>query len=152
MTDSLAALATALTGRYRVICEIGAGGMATAYLADAAKPHRQVAVKMLRPELAASVGADRSLREIEIAAGLQHPNILPLYDFGGENGVLFYVMPFVDGQSLRDRMDKSGALPIADASRIVRHCRRCVCTRRRHGRVIVEMQHSPSRLPSRLSC
>ncbi len=120
MTDPLAALASALTGRYRVIREIGAGGMATVYLADDAKHHRQVAVKMLRPELAVSVGADRFLREIEIAAGLQHPNILPLYDSGGDNGVLFYVMPFVDGQSLRDRIDKSGALPIADATRIVR--------------------------------
>ena len=133
MTDPLAALASALTGRYRVIREIGAGGMATVYLADDAKHHRQVAVKMLRPELAVSVGADRFLREIEIAAGLQHPNILPLYDSGGDNGVLFYVMPFVDGQSLRDRIDKSGALPIADATRIVREVVDALAYSHAHG-------------------
>jgi tetratricopeptide (TPR) repeat protein len=120
MTEPLDRIAQALTGRYRVDREVGAGGMATVYLAEDTKHHRQVAVKVLRPELAASMGSERFLREIEIAAGLSHPHILPLYDSGSSDGVLFYVMPFVDGPSLRDRMTREGALPIADAMRLLR--------------------------------
>lgn len=120
MPDPLASLAAATTDRYRIVREIGQGGMATVYLAEDAKHHRQVAIKMLRPELAASLGAERFLREIEIAAGLQHPHILPLYDSGGNGDVLYYVMPFVDGYSLRDRIAKVGALPIDEAVRILR--------------------------------
>ncbi len=120
MTGPLDRIALALTGRYRVEREAGAGGMATVYLAEDTKHHRQVAVKVLRPELAASMGSVRFLREIEIAAGLSHPHILPLYDSGSSDGVLFYVMPFVDGPSLRDRMRSEGALPIADAVRLIR--------------------------------
>ncbi len=120
MNDDLASLATVLTDRYRVVRELGAGGMATVYLADDARHHRQVAVKVLRPELAESVGVERFAREIEIAAGLHHPHILPLYDSGGAGSVLFYVMPFVEGPSLRDRLTKGGALPIDEAVRIIR--------------------------------
>lgn len=120
MNSPLDQLAAALTDRYRIIRELGAGGMATVYLAEDVKHHRQVAVKMLRPELAASIGAERFLREIEIAAGLHHPHILPLYDSGGAGGMLYYVMPFVDGPSLRDRVSAVGALPIDDAVRIIR--------------------------------
>lgn len=120
MTAPLDQLAAALTDRYRIIRELGAGGMATVFLAEDVKHRRQVAVKMLRPELAASLGAERFLREIEIAAGLHHPHILPLYDSGGEAGVLYYVMPFVDGPSLRDRVATAGALPVDEAVRIIR--------------------------------
>ncbi len=120
MTEWLARLDAALTGRYRIVRELGHGGMATVYLAEDQKHHRQVAVKMLRPEIAETVGAERFLREIEIAANLQHPHILPLYDSGGAGDVLFYVMPFVEGHSLRDRLVKTGALPIDEAVRIIR--------------------------------
>jgi len=113
-------LATLLTERYRIDRQIGAGGMATVYLAEDTKHHRQVAVKVLRPELAANLGAERFLREIEIAAGLHHPHILALYDSGGDGDLLFYVMPFIEGLSLRDRMAKAGALPIDEAVRILR--------------------------------
>jgi len=120
MTDPLASLSAALTGRYVVERELGAGGMATVYLAEDTKHHRRVAVKVLRAELAASLGAERFLREIGIAARLHHPHILSLYDSGGEGDVLFYVMPFVEGQSLRDRIARTGALPIDEAVRIIR--------------------------------
>ena len=120
MTAPLDQLAAQLTDRYRVIRELGEGGMATVYLAEDVKHRRQVAIKMLRPELAATLGAERFLREIEIAAGLHHPHILPLYDSGGAGGVLYYVMPFVDGQSLRERMASAGALPMPEAIRIFR--------------------------------
>ncbi|MCE9602721.1 MAG: serine/threonine-protein kinase [Gemmatimonadetes bacterium] len=120
MTDPLASLSAALTGRYVIERELGAGGMATVYLAEDTKHHRHVAVKVLRAELAASLGAERFLREIGIAARLHHPHILSLYDSGGEGDVLYYVMPFVDGQSLRDRIVRTGALPIDEAVRIIR--------------------------------
>ena len=113
-------LSLALGDRYRLDREIGAGGMANVYLAEDVRHHRQVAVKVLRPELASSLGAERFLREIEIAAGLQHPNILPLFDSGGAGEVLFYVMPFVNGESLRDLLARGGALPIGDAMHILR--------------------------------
>ncbi len=111
---------TTLADRYRIERELGAGGMATVYAAEDLKHHRSVAVKVLRPELAASLGAERFLREIEIAASLQHPHILPLHDSGGAGSVLYYVMPLVEGESLRDRLTKTGALPIDDATRIIR--------------------------------
>ena len=106
--------------RYRVERELGSGGMATVYLAQDLKHQRAVAIKVLRPELAASLGTERFLREIEIAAGLDHPHILPLYDSGEADGKLFYVMPFVEGESLRDRLTREGQLPLADAIQITR--------------------------------
>ena len=109
-----------LSGRYRVDRELGSGGMATVYLAQDLKHQRTVAVKILRPELAASLGTDRFLREIEITAGLDHPHILPVHDSGEAEGNLYYVMPFVEGESLRDRMTREGQLPIEDAVRIAR--------------------------------
>ncbi len=133
MTDPLAALANALTGRYRVERELGAGGMATVYLAEDTKHHRRVAVKMLRPELAASIGAERFTREIEIAARLQHPHILSLHDSGSVDGVLYYVMPFVEGQSLRDRMKTTGAMPMDDALRILREIVDALAYSHEHG-------------------
>jgi tRNA A-37 threonylcarbamoyl transferase component Bud32/TolB-like protein/tetratricopeptide (TPR) repeat protein len=114
------ALARALADHYRLEREIGAGGMATVYLAQDLKHHRSVAVKVLRPELAATMGAERFLREVTIAANLQHPHILPLYDSGEAAGFLYYVMPYVEGQTLRDRLVRERELPIGDAVRILR--------------------------------
>jgi serine/threonine protein kinase len=99
MSDLREQLQEVLGGASRIERELGAGGMATVYLAEDLKHHRKVAVKVLRPELSASLGAARFLREIEIAAHLQHPNILPLLDSGDADGLLYYVMPFVAGQS-----------------------------------------------------
>jgi eukaryotic-like serine/threonine-protein kinase len=111
-------LAAALADRYRIVHELGAGGMATVYLADDLRHERQVAIKVLRPELAAVIGAERFLREIRTIAGLQHPHILGLIDSGELDGTAYYVMPFVDGESLRDRLLREKQLPIADAVRI----------------------------------
>ncbi|MCU0622048.1 MAG: protein kinase, partial [Gemmatimonadales bacterium] len=116
MTERLAA---ALADRYRLEREAGSGGMATVYLAEDLKHRRKVAVKVLRPELAASLGATRFLREIEIAAQLSHPHILPLLDSGEADGFLYYVMPFVEGESLRQRVARDGALPVGEAVRLI---------------------------------
>jgi hypothetical protein len=113
-------LASALANRYRIERELGSGGMATVYLAHDLKHDRPVALKVLRPDLAATLGAERFQREIQIAARLQHPNILPLLDSGEAAGFLYYVMPYVEGESLRDRMAREGALPVGDAVRILR--------------------------------
>ncbi len=118
VTDQLTLLRVALTGRYTVERELGRGGMATVYLAQDLKHHRPVAIKILRAELAAALGAERFLREIEIAARLQHPHILPLYDSGAADGHLFYVMPYVEGESLRDRLRRDKQLSVDEAIRI----------------------------------
>src|SRR3989454_5051041 len=119
MPDTFQRVAEALAGRYRVERELGAGGMATVYLAFDVKHHRKVAVKVLRPELAAAVGGDRFTREIETAAQFQHPHVLPLLDSGEASGFLYYVMPYVEGESLRDRLARHGELPIHDAVKIL---------------------------------
>ncbi|HEU4648368.1 MAG TPA: protein kinase [Gemmatimonadales bacterium] len=110
----------ALRDRFRLERELGQGGMATVYLAEDLKHHRKVAVKVMRPEIAQSLGAARFLREIEIAAQLTHPHILPLHDSGEAGGFLYYVMPYVEGESLRARLVREGALPPADAARYLR--------------------------------
>jgi serine/threonine-protein kinase len=112
-------VAQALQDRYAIERELGHGGMATVYLATDLKHRRRVAVKVLRPELAATLGVDRFLSEIELAAGLQHPHILPLLDSGEAGGFLYYVMPYVDGESLRERLARQGELPVSDAVRIL---------------------------------
>ncbi len=108
----------ALADRYRIERELGAGGMATVYLAHDLKHDRKVAIKVLRPELAAVIGAARFLTEIKTTANLQHPHILSLHDSGTVDGTVFYVMPFVEGESLRDRLNREKQLPIGDAVRI----------------------------------
>src|SRR2546428_12474506 len=118
MPDLLAVLRDALADRYAVERERGGGGMAMVSLAEDLKHRRPVAIKVLHPELAAAVGADRFLREIEIAARLQHPHILPLYDSGTAGGFLYYVMPYVEGESLRDRLEREKQLPLEDTLRI----------------------------------
>jgi len=120
MTDSFESLRSALADRYTIERELGAGGMATVYLAHDIKHDRKVAVKVLRPELAAVLGTERFLQEIKIAAQLHHPHILQLYDSGEADGFLYYVMPYVKGESLRDRLTKEGELPIADAVRVLK--------------------------------
>jgi serine/threonine-protein kinase len=118
VTDPLESLRLALEGRYAVERLIGQGGMATVYLARDVRHERAVAIKVLRPELAASIGADRFLREIRVAAQLQHPNILALYDSGEAAGFLYYVMPFVQGESLRALLDRETQLSLPDAIQI----------------------------------
>ena len=115
MTDPILRLNAALEGRYRIERQLGAGGMATVYLAEDLRHQRRVAIKVLKPELAALVGADRFLAEIRTTANLQHPHILPLFDSGEANGFLYYVMPFVEGESLRDRLDREKQLPVDEA-------------------------------------
>jgi tetratricopeptide (TPR) repeat protein/tRNA A-37 threonylcarbamoyl transferase component Bud32 len=120
MADVFERLKAALSDRYAIDREIGSGGMATVYLAEDLKHHRKVAVKVLRPELAAALGSERFLQEIEIAAQLHHPHILALYDSGDADGFLYYVMPFEEGQSLREKLAKEGELPVGDAVRVLR--------------------------------
>jgi len=120
VADLLARLQSALHRRYAVEREIGHGGMATVYLARDLKHERAVALKVLRPELAMAVGSERFLREIKIAARLQHPHILPLHDSGYVGGFLYYVMPYVAGESLRDRLQRDGPLPVEEAVRLAR--------------------------------
>ena len=126
-------LAAALADRYRIERELGQGGMATVYLAEDVRHRRKVAVKVLRPELAASMGPDRFLREIEIAAQLQHPHILPLLDSGDADGFLFYVMPYVQGESLRDRLVRERELPVHDALRIITEVADALAHAHQHG-------------------
>ena len=111
-------LLRSLADRYTIERELGRGGMATVYLALDARHHRRVAVKVLHPELSAVIGSERFLKEIEVTAGLQHPHILPLFDSGDVDGQLYYVMPFVEGETLRARLEREKQLPIDDAVRI----------------------------------
>jgi eukaryotic-like serine/threonine-protein kinase len=126
MPDNLSRLSASLEGRYRVEREIGEGGMATVYLAEDVKHRRKVALKLLKPELGAVLGVERFLAEIQTTAGLQHPNLLPLFDSGevktgnghGDASLLFYVMPFVEGETLRARLEREKQLPVDEALRI----------------------------------
>src|SRR5689334_180962 len=117
MLDSVKA---ALESKYSIERELGRGGMATVYLAQDLRHGREVAVKVLHPELASAVGADRFLREIKLSARLNHPHILPLFDSGEASGFLFYVMPYIEGESLRDRMNREGQLSLEDSLAIGR--------------------------------
>ncbi len=118
MPSLLDQLTAALTDRYRIERELGAGGMATVYLAYDVRHDRRVALKLLKPELSAVIGAERFLAEIRTTANLQHPHILSLFDSGTVDGMVFYVMPFVDGETLRDRLTRDRQLPVDDAVRI----------------------------------
>jgi serine/threonine protein kinase/tetratricopeptide (TPR) repeat protein len=120
VVDTLPRLTTALAHRYRIERELGRGGMATVYLALDLKHDRQVAIKVLRTELASALGPSRFLREVEIAAKLSHPHILPLYDSGDADGTLFYVMPYIKGESLRQKLTRERELPVNEAIAITR--------------------------------
>ena len=131
--DQLDRLRAALAGRYEVDCEIGRGGMAYVYRARDRQHGRDVAIKVLRPELAAALGTERFLREIRIEAGLQHPHILPLHDSGDADGLPYYVMPFVEGETLRDRIRREGQLPVPEAVRIAREVADALAYAHAHG-------------------
>ncbi len=133
MTPPLDRLTAALADRYRIDRELGAGGMATVYLADDLRHERKVALKVLRPELAAVIGAERFLKEIKVTANLQHPHILGLIDSGEVDGLLWYAMPFVEGESLRDLLQREKQLPIPDAVRIATEVAGALDYAHRHG-------------------
>src|SRR2546426_3133319 len=120
VTDLFTHVRAALASGYAIERELGRGGMATVYLAQDLKHRRPVAIKVLAPELAAALGRERFLREIETAARLSHPHILPLHDSGEADGFLYYVMPYVAGESLRDPLNREPQLPIEDAGTIPR--------------------------------
>ena len=119
MSGLLARLSASLADRYRIERELGAGGMATVYLAHNLKHDRQVAVKVLKPELGEVLGAERFLSEIKVTANLQHPNLLPLFDSGEADGLLYYVMPYIEGETLRARLQREQQLPVDDVIRLV---------------------------------
>ena len=133
MADSLARLRAALAGRYTIEHELGRGGMATVYLAQDLKHQRRVAIKVLKPELASALGPERFLREIRIAARLNHPHILPLHDSGVAGGSLYYVMPSVEGESLGNRLERDGRLPIEAARAITREVADALSYAHAHG-------------------
>src|SRR5581483_8590074 len=122
-----------LSERYEIERELGRGGMAVVYLARDKKLGRPVAIKVLKGELATAVGADRFLREIEITARLSHPRIVPVHDSGSVDGVLYYVMPFVHGESLRERLDREKQLPVDDAVRIATSVASALAYAHEHG-------------------
>jgi eukaryotic-like serine/threonine-protein kinase len=133
MTDTLTRLTAALTDRYVIERELGAGGMATVYLAHDVRHDRPVALKVLRPELSAILGGERFLKEIRLTANLQHPHILGLHDSGEADGLVYYVMPFVEGESLRERLARERQLPIEDALRIATEVAGALDYAHRHG-------------------
>jgi serine/threonine-protein kinase len=137
-------LCTALPDRYRVKREIGRGGMAVVYLAEDVPHGRDVAIKVLAPEIGSSIGIDRFKREIRIAAQLSHPNILPEYDSGIAEGLLYYVMPFVDGESLRGRLDRVSQLPVEDAIGIT--CEVADALEYAHGQGVVHRDIKPENI------
>ena len=140
-------LASALAGRYAIERELGQGGMATVYLARDVRHERLVALKVLRPELAASLGPERFLREIKLAAQLQHPHILPLHDSGEAAGFLYYVMPYVEGESLRARLAHRGELPVHDTVKILMEVTDALAYA--HGRGVVHRDIKPDTFYSR---
>jgi tRNA A-37 threonylcarbamoyl transferase component Bud32/TolB-like protein len=135
MYDLLMRLAEAIGERYAVELEIGSGGMATVFLAEDRKHHRKVAIKVLHPELAAAIGPERFLREIDAVAGLTHPHVLPLYDSGEARGLLYFIMPYVEGESLAERLEREGQLPVEDAIRIAIQVADALDHAHRHGMV-----------------
>jgi serine/threonine protein kinase len=131
--DALAHLNASLTGRYRIEREIGRGGMATVYLARDVRHNRRVALKVLNPELGAVLGVERFLSEIQVTANLQHPNLLPLFDSGEADGLLFYVMPYVDGESLRATLQREKQLPVDEAVHVATAVASALDYAHRHG-------------------
>jgi serine/threonine-protein kinase len=131
--DALDRLNAALADRYHIERELGTGGMATVWLAEDLKHDRKVAVKVLKPELTAVLGGDRFIQEIKTTASLQHPHILPLFDSGTADGFLYYVMPYIEGETLRDKLDRETQLGIDEAVRITREVADALDCAHRHG-------------------
>ena len=144
MTDQLGRLTAALAGRYEVERELGRGGMATVYLARDLKHRRHVAVKVLHPVLAATIGHERFLHEIEIVAQLRHPHILPLHDSGEADGLLYFVMPYVEGESLRDRLTRKRQLPVEEAVHIAREVADALAYA--HARGVIHRDRKPANI------
>ena len=144
MNDPTAALASALAERYRFQRVLGAGGMATVHLAEDLRHRRPVAVKVLRADFGVSLGAERFLREIRIAAQLQHPHIVPVFDSGEDGGLLWYAMPLVEGETLRARLAREGRLPVAEAARIAREVADALGYA--HGRGVVHRDIKPENI------
>jgi TolB-like protein/Flp pilus assembly protein TadD len=151
MNGAPSPLAEALAGTYDLVRELGEGGMATVYLATDAKHRRQVAIKVLKPELAASVGADRFLQEIRTTANLRHPHIVPLFDSGEAAGFLYYVMPYIEGESLRERLDRETHLSVDESLRLARevagalsyaHARGVIHRDIKPGNIMIESGHA----------
>ena len=144
VSDTLERLRLVLADRYAVQRELGRGGMATVFLAQDLRHDRKVAIKVLRPELSASLGADRFLREIKLAAQLQHPHILALYDSGSADGLLYYVMPFVEGESLRDKLDREKQLGVEDGIRLI--CEAANALGYAHDRGVIHRDIKPANI------
>jgi len=144
VSDASSRLSAALSDRYRIERELGAGGMATVYLAEDLKHDRKVAIKVLKPELAAVLGYERFLREITTTANLRHPHILPLFDSGEAGGFLFYAMPYIEGETLRDRLVREKQLPLEDALRIAREVADALAYA--HGRGVVHRDIKPENI------
>ena len=144
MSDVPERLNAALEGRYKIERQLGEGGMATVYLADDLRHERKVALKVLKPELAAVVGAERFLAEIKTTANLQHPHILPLFDSGQADSFLFYVMPYVEGDTLRDRLDRDKQLPVDEAVRIATAVAQAL--QHAHGRGVIHRDIKPANI------
>jgi TolB-like protein/tRNA A-37 threonylcarbamoyl transferase component Bud32/protein involved in temperature-dependent protein secretion len=140
----IARVRKALSSEYAIERVLGEGGMATVYLATDLKHRRQVAVKVMRPELAATLGAERFLREVEIAAQLSHPHILPVHDSGAADGVLYYVMPYVEGESLHERIQRETSLPVDEALRLTREVAEALAYA--HGRKIIHRDIKPANI------
>src|ERR1044071_10421453 len=133
MSSPYERLAEARASSYRLERPLGEGGMATVHLAQDLKHRRRVAVKVVRPELAADIGGERFLREIEIAAGLNHPHILAVHDSGEAAGVLYYVMPYVEGESLRNRLERDKRLPLPESLQLTREAADALDYAHQHG-------------------
>src|SRR6185503_6649041 len=133
LTEPPSSLQHALSDRYRLERELGEGGMAVVYLAHDLRHDRKVAIKVLKPELAAVLGAERFVKEIRTTAALQHPHILPLFDSGTADGFLFYVMPFIDGETLRAKLDRETQVGVDEAVRITREVADALDYAHRHG-------------------
>src|SRR5215203_1835154 len=141
MTDLPDHLRAVLADRYRIERALGRGGMATVFLAHDLRHDRPVALKVLHPELAATLGPERFQREIKLAAGLQHPHILPVHDSGEAGGSLYYIMPYVEGESLRTRLSRQGELPVHDAVKILLEVTDALAYA--HGRGVVHRDIKP---------
>src|SRR5512143_2764022 len=140
MADAIGRLTAALADRYVIERELGAGGMATVYLAHDVRHDRPVALKVLRPELSAILGAERFLAEIKTTANLQHPHILSLFDSGEADGLVWYVMPYVEGESLRDRLGPEHQLPVEEAVRIATQVADALAYAHQHGVIQRDLQ------------